>query len=291
MKPLTMLCALLLCTVAQAQTRLEMFPEAAPVRLELFPAAEPVRLEMFPAAAPVELKLFPENKAIRSVALVPPPIDGPAAELPIVWVYGLPNCGKDRAVLAEYRAAVAAGQVLPFVMKSRAAPEWVTWCPTVHYPAASGSTGWRKLEGDWPGLPAFVKLFQAANPGRQPVRRAEVEPLSTRDLIRGLPPVQHVPVYGDIRAHIREHGFSGLLDGLSYHELSLLHDGIHAGLIQPGRFPVRSGDRSRANGPMYRTVQHGRIRPKQMDPFIVISVIGLVWNVGTFLFTHCPCNR
>jgi len=259
--------ALLFCTPTQAQpVRLDLFPAAEPVRLELFPIAEPVRLEMFPAPAP---------KPQRSKAVVPAPMDGPAAVLPLVYVYGLPGCGKDRPILAEY----AASHGLPFAMKSRPAPEWVTVCPTVHYPAAVPS-GWKKLEGDWPGMREFVRIFEAAQVKQQPIRRAENEPLATRELIRSMPRPRSAWDHPyDLQRHIREHGFTGSLDGLTWQELELLHDGLHEGLIP-------TGPPAQAMPPAMREQSSRRVRQrvsrsggKQFDPFLVISIVGLLFNI------------
>lgn len=259
----------LICSTAQAQqVRLDLFPQAEPVRLELFPAAEPVRLEMFAPSAPAP-------KRQRSKEVVPAPIDGPAAELPVVYVYGLPNCGKDRPILAEY----AASRGLPFVMKSRPAPEWVVFCPTVHYPAAVPS-GWKKMEGNWPGMREFVRIFEAAQVKQQPIRRAEV--ISTRELIRRMPANHGVWNHPfDLVRHIREHGFTGSLDGLTWHELELLHDGLHEGQIplNPQPAVIQSPVREQSYRRTKVSRQMARSNGKQFDPFLVISIVGLLFNI------------
>ncbi len=85
-----------------APERLEMFPQQQ-VHLQLFPEAA-VRLELFPAAPPVQLKLFPDPKPIKAKdpakELVPAPMDGPPAKLPV-----MANAVKAKNFEADYLVA------------------------------------------------------------------------------------------------------------------------------------------------------------------------------------------
>lgn len=286
----TILAFLMLCSTSFGQLARVDVPHQAAVRLDLFPAAEPVRLDLFPTTEPVRLDLFPEVKPAPKrdpvKELVPAPMHG-SVNVPTVVGYVTANCDHCRRAEREYGDAKRRGVALPFVMVFRdTSPSWVRTWPTIHYPSRQSATGWGKTEG-WPGLDEFVRIFQSANQLQQ-----ARELMSTRDLIRSMPRNYSTWTHpADLTRHIREHGFTGSLDGLSYHELELLHDGLHEGLIplNPPHSPPRRFPPAHNTIPMYESRRRS-IRPKRMDPLTILSIIGFAWNVGTFLFKNCPCN-
>lgn len=278
MSTCTMIIALTAALLSQGPVRLELFPQAEPVALKMFPDPEPVTLKMFPDKAPPSVE-DPEKH------LVPPPIDieqPPAApKIPVVWMYSNAGCVHCRVIKAEYRIAMERGELLPYVLEyPDQIPGWVQSLPTFHCQIRGKWVSWDGIKH----LSEFTRAYTAAMQKRAPKQEATRLVLTTRELIRQLPPVPHVGFNGDIVYHLREHGWTGSLDGLTYQELDKLHDALHAGVISPNG-QVRTESRSRFMHRLQRTRHVATIRPKRFDPFLALTIIGIVLDLSKLF---CP---
>lgn len=291
MKSAISLCLLLAASLAQAQpVRFEMFtPE--PIRFEMFTAA-PVQFDMFSASPDKPKKAKPIDPEKEKV---PPPLEELAnPRIPVVWVYGMPGCGKDRIVIADYAAAVKSGAKLPYEMRcwprSQAVPPWVIElgvCPVIHFPSKQTATGWDMLSGEWPGIEEFTFIFRRANKIPEPASRRQDSGTGRIPV-----PLSRWSYPGRIQDHLREHGWTGATDDLSVQQMEQIHGALHEGLILPdGSAPRQNSSTIRtrpANEASLVSSRH-RVRRggKQMDPFTIISILGVVFRVGEFMFGHC----
>lgn len=286
-------CMPLLMLLTSLAAQHSAFPQPSVVRFEIF-RPEPTRFEFF-APTPVTFDLFAASPAMkRSVvfdpehehdkALVPAPIDLPpeqppaAPELPVVRVYSTTACERCDAVKREYREALQRGALLPFHFRFEASsPSWVEVFPTLHF---RGRDGWKKVEG-WPGLDEFTRRFRAATAHKLPIHRKDTRLAIPR-------PSQQWTYPGRIQDHLREHGWTGSLEGLSVEEMERIHSALHEGLIQPeGAAAIHESRAVRfRNRPTAGRV-HTHPHPKHFDPFLLVSILGLAWNVGTFLCGSC----
>lgn len=250
-----------------------------PVRFEMF-APEPVTFNLFAATAVVKKPIVFDPEHEHEKDLVPPPIEFPptASAIPIVHVYTTSGCERCEAARREYDDALQRGTTLPFRFRfERSAPAWVESFPTLHF---RGREGWKKVEG-WPGLDEFTRQFRAATVRQQPTVRAS-------ERLKLPQPASRWSYPGHIADHLREHGWTGSLEGMSIEEMERIHSALHEGLIQADQTRTSHLEsRAAPSRGLPQTRTHVRKQLRQFDPFLVTSILGLVWNVATVLCGNC----